>query len=189
MLFWWKSSKWVEFRGIPPFHQIFNFLGVPRGPGPQKGMEFTCIIKEFAGSAGDRRKCWFYICTIKSRNFTMNYEFTYFFRFWWIFMKWHENHGIGCTPAPGRRNSMYYCTILHDLGGQFRWIPIIFMFFMKSTDFHEMTINHKQCGFHSFSEEFHYLSQKGMRIPVNSFIYIMSYGLGCEGDHFWPRRL
>ena len=42
-------------------------------------------------------------------------------------MKWHENHGIWCTPAPGLRNNMYYCTILHDLGSSFRWIPIIFM--------------------------------------------------------------
>ena len=49
--------------------------------------------------------------------------------FSWIFMKWHENHEIGCTPAPGLRNSMYYCTILHDLGSSFRWIPIIFMIF------------------------------------------------------------
>ena len=49
--------------------------------------------------------------------------------FSWIFMKWHENHGIWCTPAPGLRNSMYYCTILHDLGSSFRWIPIIFMIF------------------------------------------------------------
>ena len=76
VLFWWKSPKWVEFRGIPPFSPNFQLLGVPRRPGPQKGMEFTCIIKDFAGSAGDRRKYWFYISTVKSRNFTINHDFT-----------------------------------------------------------------------------------------------------------------
>ena len=59
----------------------------------------------------------------------------------------HENHENGDPPAPGRRNSMYYCTISHDMGSSFRWIPIIFMFFMKSTNFHEITINHKNVYF------------------------------------------
>ena len=105
-----------------------------------------------------------------------------------ISMILHENHGNGDPPAHGRRNSMYYCTISHDMGSSFRWIPIIFMFFMKSTNFHEITINHKNCVFCGFSEEFHDLSQKGMRIPVNSLVYSKVYGLGCEGDHSWPRK-
>ena len=74
--FWWKSSKWVEFRGIPPFSLNFQLLGVPRGPGPQKGMEFTSIIKGFARSAGDRRKYCFPYSTVNSHNATGNHDFT-----------------------------------------------------------------------------------------------------------------
>ena len=108
--------------------------------------------------------------------------------FSWNFMQWHENHGIGCTPAPGLRNSMYYYTILHDLGSSFRWIPIIFMFFHE---IHSFLWNHNKfikCGFHSFSEEFHDWSQNGMRIAVNSLVYSKAYDLGCEGDHSWLRK-
>ena len=61
VLFLWNSPKWVEFRGIPSFSLNFRVSGVPGGPGPQKGMEFTCITKGFARSAGDRDKCWFYV--------------------------------------------------------------------------------------------------------------------------------
>ena len=46
-----------------------------------------------------------------------------------IFMILHENHENWDPPAPGRRNSMYYYTISHDMGSSFRWIPIIFIFF------------------------------------------------------------
>ena len=46
--------------GIPRNSTIspnFQLLGVPRGLGPQKDMEFICIVMDFARSAGDRKKC------------------------------------------------------------------------------------------------------------------------------------
>ena len=64
-----------------------------------------------------------------------------FHLFSWFPMKIHENCRFVCTPAPGHRNSMYYCTILHDLGSSFRWIPVIFMIFMEKHRF--SWIHHK----------------------------------------------
>ena len=54
----------TKMGGIPrnsTISRIIKLLGVPRGPGPQKGMGFVCIIKVLAMSAGGRRKCRFYM--------------------------------------------------------------------------------------------------------------------------------
>ena len=52
-------GKITKMGGIPRNSTIFTkfqIVGGPRGPGPQKGMEFASIIKVLARSAGDRRK-------------------------------------------------------------------------------------------------------------------------------------
>ena len=136
--------KITKMGGIPRNSTIFtkfSTFGRSPPPGAAEGHGIYMYYKGFCRvRRGQEKVLVFTYFTMKSRDFTINHDFTQISRFGWIFMKWHENHGIGCTPAPGRRNSMYYCTILHVLGSQFRWILIIFMFFMKSNDFHEMTI-------------------------------------------------
>ena len=74
------------------------------------------------------------------------------------------------------------------MGSSFRWIPNFYNFSWNPLISIKSQLNHKKCVFCGFSEEFHDLSQKGMRIPVNSLVYSKVYGLGCEGDHSWPRK-
>ena len=125
---------------------------------------------------------WNYIISPQAMNLHKILVFS------WIFMKWNENHEIWCTPAPGLRNSMYYCTILHDLGSSFRWIPIIFMIFHE---IHWFPRNHhkiiKGADFAVLVRNSMIHPKKGMRIPVHSLVYSKSYGPGREGYYFWPR--
>ena len=101
VLFWWKSPKWVEFRGISPFSLNSQHFGVPRGPGPPEGMEFTCIIRGFARSAGSRRKCWFYTFY---QDFWHSRGKSHIFMNFSYFVIFHENtwNSWTCVYSPAR---------------------------------------------------------------------------------------
>ena len=132
-----KSPKLVEFRGIPPFSLNFQLFGVSRGPGPPEGMEFTCIIRGFARSAGSRRKCWFYMF---NKEFTHSHgrswvymSFLCFSEFSWKCMKFMS---LRVLPRPG--SGIACITVLFYMfwGARFAefpslpwfsWNPLFFM--------------------------------------------------------------
>ena len=109
--------------GVPERHGIYMYY---QGSGKvRRGQEEMLILYVLP---------WFHIISLK---IMILHEFLGFLV---IFMILHENHENWDPPEPGRRNSMYYCTISHDMGSSFRWIPIISMFFMESTNLHEITM-------------------------------------------------
>ena len=73
---WVEFTKQQKFRGIPPFSLKFLLLGAFRGSGPQKGLEITYIITDFARHAGDRRKQRFYMFYCILPDVTENHDFT-----------------------------------------------------------------------------------------------------------------
>ena len=125
--------KITKMGGIPRNSTIFTHFPTS-GRSPRPGLpERHGIYMYYKGSGKVRRGQeemlilhvlpWFHIISLK---IMILHEFLGFLV---IFMILHENHENWDPPAPGRRNSMYYCTISHDMGSSFRWIPIIFMFF------------------------------------------------------------
>jgi len=116
-----KITKMGGFTKFPPFWCS------PR-PGPPRRHGIYMYYKGFCKVRREQEKVLilhmlprFYTFSCKIMNL---HEFL---AFWWNFHEMHENHELACTPAPGPRNSMYYCTILHVLGSSFRWVSIIFM--------------------------------------------------------------
>ena len=130
----WNSAEFHHF------HSFSHFWAFPAARGPRKAWNLHVLSRFWQGPPGTGGNADFTCFTMISHNFTKIMILHEFLGFLVIFMILHENHENGDPPAPGRRNSMYYCTISHDMGSSFRWIPNIYTFSMKSTHFHEITI-------------------------------------------------
>ena len=120
---WWNSAEFHHF------HSFSSFWAFPAARAPRKAWNLHVLSRFWQGPPGTGGNADFICFTMISHNFTKIMILHEFLGFLVIFMILHENHENWDPPAPGRRNSMYYCTISHDMGSSFRWIPTIFMFF------------------------------------------------------------